>query len=82
MELRYKQRRHDTIFGYIRQASFTKNIPKEIILICVLFYGYEMDHFKHYTKGQWSVTTNDKTIIKSEDWMSSNVTLIWSINGL
>ena len=61
-----KQRRHDTIFGYIRKASFTKNIPKEIILICVLFYGYEMDYFKHYTKGQWSVTNNGKTIIKSE----------------
>ena len=67
MELRYKQRRHDTIFGYIREALFTKNIPKEIILICVLFYGYEMDYFKHYTKVQWSSSNNGKTIIKSED---------------
>ena len=62
-----KQKRHDTIFGYIREASLIKNIPKEIILICVLFYGQEMEYFQHYTKGQWSVTNNGKTIIKSKN---------------
>ena len=62
-----EQTRHDTVFGYIRREILNKNIPKEIVLICVLFYGNERDYFKHYSKGQWSIEDNGKTIIKSSD---------------
>eukprot|EP01084_Bolivina_argentea_P208417 355348_1 len=65
MALNINQKRQDTVFGYIRKASFKKGIPKSIIVICVLFYGNAMDYFKHFSKGQWIIKDNGKTIIRS-----------------
>lgn len=55
-----EQSRKDAVFGYIRNNQLKdKEFPKEIILICILFFGKEIDSFDPKWKGAGMTLSND-----------------------
>ena len=64
-----KQRRKDTVSGFIRNEESLKDqeIPKDIILICTIFYGAGCEEFDSKWKGKSMILSNDNKRVEYKD---------------
>lgn len=70
-----RQSRKDAVFGYIRNDKTLKGIqiPKGIILICIVFLGNSTDEFDPKWKGKTMTLSNDNRRVEYEVGGQQNI---------